>query len=124
MKEENRNINAHFTLDDSLVNEHYEEILDILGERLKTKKQIRNNKDKVLSLLKETFPDVTEEKLIDGFNIIYETVKDIPFKYDTIKATMESLNKFSLYVLEINDKFKDHGYSLLLFGYFWLTRNY
>jgi len=118
------NNTLQFTFGESLVNNHFEEILDIIGMKLKNKKQLIKNKNKIISLLNETFPSITAEKLVNGFNIIYSEIQDVPFKYDTIKDVNNSINRYSQFILSINNQFKDHGYTMLLFGYFWLTRNF
>ena len=59
-----------FTFNGSLVNKHFETILDIIGEKLKNKKQIEKNRNKILSLLGETFSDITAEKL-EKYKIIH-----------------------------------------------------
>ena len=122
-KEYNDN-ELQFIFNESIINKNFETILDILGEKLKTKKQIKNNKEKIISLLQETYPEITADKLSEGFNLVYEAIKDIPFKTNTIKELNESLNKYSLFILKVNNQFKDHGYSMLICGYFWLTRDY
>ena len=113
-----------FVFNESIVNKHFEEILDIISEKLKTSKQSRKNRNKIVEMLQETFPSITAEKLSDGFNMIYASMQEIPFKYDTIKDINESINRYSNFILQIHHTFKDHGYSMLLCGYFWLTRKY
>ena len=98
-----------FTFNGSLVNKHFETILDIIGEKLKNKKQIEKN--------------ITAEKLENGFNMLYADMQDLPFKIDTIEGLNDSINRYARFILEINDKFKDRGYSMLVCGYFWLTKN-
>lgn len=112
-----------FTFNGSLVNKHFETILDIIGEKLKNKKQIEKNRNKILSLLGETFSNITAEKLENGFNMLYADMQGLPFKMDTIKGLNDSINRYARFILEINDKFKDRGYSMLVCGYFWLTKN-
>ena len=121
---DNEDISLQYTFDESLVNKHFEEILDIIGEKLKTKKQLHKNKQRILDLLKETFPYVTDEKLANGFNIIYSNIQEIPFKYNTIKDINDSINRYSQFILSIHNQFKDHGFTMLLCGYFWFTRKF
>ena len=122
--EDNKEIQLQNAFDESLINNHFEEILDIIGETLKTKKQLNKNKNKILDLLKETFPYVTAEKLSNGFNVIYSSIQDIPFKYKTLKDINDSINRFSQFILTIHNQFKDHGFTMLLCSYFWFTRNF
>ena len=112
-----------FTFNGSLVNKHFETILDIIGEKLKNKTQIDKNRYKILTLLGETFSNRTAEKLENGFNMLYADMQDLPFKIDTIEGLNDSINRYARFILEINDKFKDRGYSMLVCGYFWLTKN-
>lgn len=121
---DNEDISLQYTFDESLVNKHFEEVLDIIGEKLKTKKQLHKNKQRILELLKETFPYVTDEKLANGFNIIYSNIQEIPFKYNTIKDINDSINRYSQFILSIHNQFKDHGFTMLLCGYFWFTRKF
>lgn len=113
-----------FTFNGSMVNKNFEKILDIIGEKLKTKKQIIDNRDKIIKLLSCTFIDITPKKLADGFNTLYSEIQEVPFKYKTIEDLNNSINRYSTFILEIQDQFKDHGYSMLLCGYFWLINNY
>lgn len=108
--------------DITLLNKNYEKILDIIGEKLKTKKQIKSNRTVIIKLLSETFTDITADKLEKVFNLLYSN--ESTFKYSTIQEVNESLNKYSKYIIETNQEYKDHGYSMLLCGYFWLTRNF
>ena len=41
-----------FVFNESIVNKHFEEILDIISEKLKTSKQIRKNRNKIIITLK------------------------------------------------------------------------
>lgn len=121
---DNEDVSLQYAFDESLVNKHFEEVLDIIGEKLKNKKQLHKNKQRILELLKETFPYVTAEKLADGFNIIYNSIQEIPFKYNTLKDVNESINRYSQFILTIHNQFKDHGFTMLLCGYFWFTRKF
>ena len=123
MDNDNDDSVLQFTFNGSLVNKHFETILDIIGEKLKNKKQIEKNRNKILSLLGETFSNITAEKLENGFNMLYADMQDLPFKVDTTKGLNDSINRYARFILEINDKFKDRGYSMLVCGYFWLTKN-
>ena len=51
MDNDNDDSVLQFTFNGSLVNKHFETILDIIGEKLKNKKQIEKNRNKILSLL-------------------------------------------------------------------------
>ena len=55
--------------------------------------------------------------------MLYADMQDLPFKIDTIEGLNDSINRYARFILEINDKFKDRGYSMLVCGYFWLTKN-
>lgn len=121
---DNEDVSLQYAFDESLVNKHFEEVLDIIGEKLKTKKQLHKNKQRILDLLKETFPYVTDEKLANGFNIVYSNIQEIPFKYNTIKDINDSINRYSQFILSIHNQFKDHGFTMLLCGYFWFTRKF
>ena len=123
MDNDNDDSVLQFTFNGSLVNKHFETILDIIGEKLKNKKQIEKNRNKILSLLGETFSNITAEKLENGFDMLYADMQDLPFKTDTIECLNDSINRYARFIFEINDKFKDHGYSMLVCGYFWLTKN-
>lgn len=122
MAEENEEL-INFNFNGSLANINYEKILDIISEKLKNKKQITKNRNRVINLIKETFPNINCENLEDGFNSLYSNI-DIPFKYNTIQDLNESINKYAIFIVNINDQLEDHGYSLLLCCYFWLTKKY
>lgn len=113
-----------FLYNDSLVNRHFEKILDIIGETIKSEKQLKKNKEKILNYLNETYVNITSEKLSNSFNLLYNTIQEVPFKYDTIEEVNDSVHRFCEFVCQVSHLYKDHGYSLLIIGYFWLTRNF
>lgn len=113
-----------FAYNDSLMNSRFEEILDIISEKIKSERQLLRNKNKIISLLDETFPGITADKLANGFNILLAEMQELPFKNDSIKEINNSINRFSNFILEISNEFKDHGYSMLVCFYFWITRNF
>lgn len=116
--------NENYMYDDNLINNHYEEILDIIGQDIKSKKQIKDNKNKIISFLKETYSSITSEKLANGFNMLYSDITDINFKYNNFDELNSIIRKYINYVYNISHLYKDHGYSLLLCGYFWLTKDF
>lgn len=114
-----------FIFNDSLVNNHFEEILDIIGKKKKSNKQVVKDRDLVLSLLNETFVNLTIDKLANSFNfILYGGLDENILKNSDYNEVNRSINLFSNYILRINDQFKDHGYTLLLSFFFWLTKDF
>ena len=107
---------------ESLLNKNYEKILDIIGEPFKSKKHIIKNRSKVLSLLQETIPSISIEQLESCFNLAYKDVLDI--KNDTIINLNHNIFLYSKFICEISKEYNDFGYSMLIFGYFWLISNY
>jgi len=112
-----------FTFNGSLVNHHFEEILDLISEK-QTKRKIKVNKEKIINYLSETFTGITEEKLINFFTTYVRLLPENYLKKGNIKEIRDSLNKFSQFILQSGDSYKDHGYSLVLGCYFWLTDKY
>ena len=114
-----------FIFNDTLVNNHFEEILDIIGKKKKSNKQVVKDRDLVLSLLNETFINLTVDKLANSFNfILYGGLDENILKNSDYNEVNRSINLFSNYILRINDQFKDHGYTLLLSFFFWLTKDF
>ena len=120
-KEDN---NLQFTFNGSLVNKHFEKILDIIGKTIKNEKEIKKNKNTIISYLQETFPNITSEKLASGFNMLYSSIGEIPIKTTTIEEINSSITKYINFIYSTSNLFKDRGYSMLLCGYFWITRDY
>ena len=114
-----------FIFNDTLVNNHFEEILDIIGKKKKSNKQVVKDRDLVLNLLNETFVNLTIDKLANSFNfILYGGLDENILKNSDYNEVNRSINLFSNYILRINDQFKDHGYTLLLSFFFWLTKDF
>ena len=114
-----------FVFNDTLVNNHFEEILDIIGKKKKSNKQVVRDRDIVLSLLNETFVNLTVDKLANSFNfILYGGLDENILKNSDYNEVNRSINLFSNYILRINDQFNDHGYTLLLSFFFWLTKDF
>lgn len=114
-----------FIFNDTLVNNHFEEILDIIGKKKKSNKQVVKDRDLVLSLLNETFVNLTVDKLANSFNfILYGGLDENILKNSDYNEVNRSINLFSNYILRINDQFNDHGYTLLLSFFFWLTKDF
>ena len=68
MFKDSEDAKLQFAFNGSLVNKHFEKILDILGEPLKSEEQVKKNKQKIIDYLSETFTGVTAEKLANSFN--------------------------------------------------------
>ena len=114
-----------FIFNDTLVNNHFEEILDIIGKKKKSNKQVVKDRDLVLSLLNETFVSLTIDKLANSFNfILYGGLDENILKNSNYNEVNRSINLFSNYILRINNQFNDHGYTLLLSFFFWLTKDF
>ena len=114
-----------FIFNDTLVNNHFEEILDIIGKKKKSNKQVVKDRDHVLNLLNETFVNLTIDKLANSFNfILYGGLDENILKNSDYNEVNRSIYLFSNYILRINDQFKDHGYTLLLSFFFWLTKDF
>ena len=114
-----------FIFNDTLVNSHFEEILDIIGKKKKSNKQVVKDRDLVLSLLNETFVNLTVDKLANSFNfILYGGLDENILKNGDYNEVNRSINLFSNYILRINNQFNDHGYTLLLSFFFWLTKDF
>lgn len=118
-----------FTFNGSLVNRHFEKILDIISEKLTSEKQLIKNKQKIIELLSDTFSGVTAEKLANGFNLYLSELMDNPLKCDTLEDINFSINRFAQFILTVDKTikdgmFNDKGYSMIICCYFWLTKSY
>ena len=97
-----------FAYNDSLMNSRFEEILDIISEKIKSERQLLKNKSKIISLLDETFPGITADKLANGFNILLAEMQELPFKNDSIKEINNSVGDTYLYYEEIKRFLETH----------------
>ena len=122
MEQDAEDSKLQFIFNGSLINKHFETIMDILSNAFKNEKQIRKNKKIIINLLSETFSGITEEKLANSFNFIANTLGEYLHR-DTIEEMSKSFNGFSSYILHIHKEFTDHGYTCLLMCYFWLTES-
>lgn len=121
---DNSDKELQFIFNGSLVNKHFEKILDTVGKTVNSSSQIRKNKDTIIKYLQETFPNITAEKLADGFNMLYASIGEIPIKTSSIEEVNDSISKYINFIYSASNLFKDKGYSMLLCGYFWITRDY
>lgn len=113
-------------INDTLLNEHCDEILNILLSligKFDKKKKVIKSKIKILELLQQTFPEITEEKLINAFDLFYRTI-NIEFKRENPQEINDTFNKFCFYILEVENMYEDSGYTLLLLCFFWLISDY
>ncbi len=120
----NNDDQSAFNFNNSLINYHYGEILDLIGGKISSKKKIKANKEKIIKYLSETFIGITEEKLTNLFETYLKLMPGCDLKRGNLNEIKDSLNKFSLFILETGSEYKDHGYSLILSCYFWLTDKY
>jgi len=104
----------------SLINKNYAKVINIIGSKQKSFKNILKNRQKLLKLLPD---NVVPELLEQSFSIYYSTISGITIPNETIEDINNSIRKFEYYVLEVGSEFDDQGYSLLVTFYFWLTRN-
>ena len=97
----------------SFVNNNYIKVLNIVSEGFKDIKDISKKYKKVLKLVFGS-----EEKInLDAFNIYWASLPESAFSFTNIEELNESLRKFIIYIAEVEDKFKDYGYSLLISYY-------
>ena len=74
MEQDAEDSKLQFIFNGSLINKHFETIMDILSNAFKNEKQIRKNKKMIINLLSETFSGITEEKLANSFNFMGSTL--------------------------------------------------
>ena len=118
--------------DFSLLNSNFEEILDIMSKDIKNKKQMVERRKQIKELLKDEFTPKQLENLFESYKkmIDYGLPDDAEEKIaftklldnSSIEIINSNINKFSRYVLEVGNNFTDHGYSLLLGYYFYITK--
>lgn len=117
-----------FTFNGSLVNKHFEEITDILMYKIKSKNDVIKNRAKIIELLSETFINIDENKLAKGFDIFANNLPQDVFnksiKYGTISEVIKSYAILTRLAYNLHSNFNDHGYSLVVMAYFWLTSKY
>lgn len=107
-----------------LRNKHKDKIIDIIGKKPRSKKELIKNRNKVLNLLNET-NNVDEERLENIIKLIRKNFPDEIFYVEDIDDMMNRIYQFMLYIIELdnNNVLKDSGYSLLISYYFLISKN-
>lgn len=104
-----------------LLNHDFETILDIIAEEPKSIKHLTKNRDKIIKLL--NIP-VTSRHLTEMFNVLRLSCPDEMRDTNSLDDFYIKIIKFAQYLVEIDSihhVYKDHGYSILLSYYFYLS---
>ena len=105
----------------SLINHNYETIIDLLNTEFTTADNIIETRNKIIELLYETF-NINDKVLENSFNIISRELPDELKTYNSYSDISNNINKLC-YSLLNNDEFSDHGYTMILLYFFWLTKD-
>ena len=97
----------------SFINDNYMKVLDLISEGFKSEKEIKKKYKKVLKLIFGS----EEEINLDAFNVYWASLPETAFNFTNLNELNESLRKFIIYIAEVEDEFKDYGYSLLVSYY-------
>ena len=101
-----------------LRNKHKNEVIDIIGSRVKDIKTLKNNKEKVLKYLNET-NNVNEENLKNMIKFIRSSLPEEIFTVKNLDEMRNRLYQFMIWLTKLD--LKDGGYSLLISYYLYLT---
>lgn len=104
-----------------LLNQDFETILDTIAEEPTSKKHLVKNREKILSLL--NIP-ITTKHLTEMFNVLRLACPDEMKTSNSLNDFYIKIIKFAQYLVEIDSihhVYNDHGYSILLSYYFYLS---
>lgn len=107
----------------SLLNKHYDKVLDLMAIKIDSKNKARELYKKVNNLTWKA-NDKEIEDIIDGFNIIWNAIPEEAFDVDTTDKLNARIYQFSKYIVAIDGEFKDHGFTLLVTYYLKVVRKY
>lgn len=102
----------------SLLNGNYEKVLNILGDEIKSSKQLKNNRSKVIKL---TNCDELSNNIETCFSLIKDNLPKEFLEYNNYEELNILLRSY--YKMAIDLDVKDHGYTLIVLYYLWVTRN-
>ena len=107
----------------SLLNKSYSKILDLISTKIDNKNKARELYKKINNLTWKA-NDEEIEKILDGFNVLWNTLPQEAFDVDTLEKLNTRIYQFSKYILTIEEEFKDHGFTLLVTYYLKVVRKY
>ena len=115
-------------MEDSLLNNNYTKILDIIGVELKDKKQVKKNRDKIKDLLFKMDNDDKVEDIDEffnkGFEVFWKALPEEIFDVPNIEKLNLRIYQFVKYIFGMESEFKDHGFSLIVAFYFKITEKF
>lgn len=103
----------------NILNKHYEEVLDIIGEKIKRKNKLIKNRDKVLAYINESV-EISADDLAEPITFLCDILPKEIFEVKNINEFNKRINQFLLYILNINGMV-DGGYSLIVSYYFYIS---
>ena len=110
----------------SLITNKYDKVLDIISIVIENDKDLISNQKKVIKLLPLSKKEI--DKVIDSYGIFWNNMPEDLFKVNTLEDYNNNLNKFSQYILYLNENMKDYltdyGYTLLVLYYIKLGDTY
>lgn len=103
----------------SLINKDYEKVMDIIAKPLKSTKEVKKNRDKVMRLIFGllSIDEESKSRVLDGYQFIWEVMPDEILDVYTIDKLNQRIAQFSQYVLSVESEYEDHGFSLLVSYY-------
>lgn len=105
----------------SLLNDKYEEVLDIIGSEIKTDNDLLKNRKKVLQLTNTDGDDKLIDTLVNAYGIFWNNIPQEIFEVSSLEDISLRVNQFARYILYIDTneetKLSDHGYTLLVLFY-------
>ncbi len=101
----------------SLLDGNYPKVLDIMGKVFKNSKEVKTNYNKVNKLTWNLKTQEDKDKVFKGFKVVWESAPKDLFRASSLDELNLRINQFSRYVVETNDEYADHGFSLLVTYY-------
>ena len=105
-----------------LRNSHKDEVIDLIGAKVKNLKQLSRNREKIINLINETVP-IRAEQLESSVKIIESELPDSVITVKDIKDFRSKIIKYILYILQddVSNNYFDNGYAALVTYYFYLS---
>lgn len=105
-----------------LRNSHKDEIIDLIGAKVKSIKQLNKNRDKILALINETTP-IKAEQLESALKLVEP---ELPESVITVKDTKDFRSKIIKYIIymlqdDVSNNYFDGGYAAIVIYYFYLS---
>ena len=102
----------------SLLNKNYEKVLDLLSEPFKDKKDLLKRRNKIIDLLGCA---ELSGKISECYNLIKNDLPNEFLGYNNYRELDILIRSYAKLATDVPSQ--DHGYTLLILYFLWITRN-